>query len=71
VPAFFALMDDLGALIWRIFGRFVGKADEGPAHGHPAPAHAAATPAPAHGPAGPPPGHPPVGAAQPLPAPGE
>jgi len=38
VPAFFALMDDLGGLIWRIFGRFVGPGDEEKA---PAPAHAA------------------------------
>jgi hypothetical protein len=61
------MMDDLGYLIWRIFGRFVGKADEEPAHGHAAPAHAAPTPAPAATP----PGRPPVGAAHPLPAPGE
>jgi hypothetical protein len=30
VPAFFALMDDLGHLLWRAFGRFIGKADEPP-----------------------------------------
>jgi HAE1 family hydrophobic/amphiphilic exporter-1 len=24
VPAVFTLMDDLGLLIWRVFGRFVG-----------------------------------------------
>jgi multidrug efflux pump subunit AcrB len=35
VPAFFTLMDDLGYLGFRMFGRFVGKADE------PAPASAA------------------------------
>jgi predicted RND superfamily exporter protein len=34
VPAFFTLMDDLGNLIWRFFGRFIGAADE------PVPAHA-------------------------------
>jgi multidrug efflux pump subunit AcrB len=28
VPAFFVIMDDLGRLILRMFGRFVGKADE-------------------------------------------
>jgi len=28
VPAFFTLMDDLGYLGFRVFGRFVGKADE-------------------------------------------
>jgi hydrophobe/amphiphile efflux-1 (HAE1) family protein len=45
VPAFFALMDDLGLLIWRLFGRFVGPAEE---HEKPAPAHPAdATAAPA------------------------
>jgi len=37
VPAFFALMDDLGQLIWRVFGRFVGPGDEDKA---PAAAHA-------------------------------
>jgi len=30
VPAFFALMDDVAKLLWRVFGRFVGKADEEP-----------------------------------------
>jgi hydrophobe/amphiphile efflux-1 (HAE1) family protein len=45
VPAFFALMDDLGLLIWRLFGRFVGPAEE---HEKPAPAHSAdATASPA------------------------
>jgi len=34
VPAFFTIVDDLGNLIWRLFGRFVGPADE------PDPAHA-------------------------------
>ena len=28
VPALFTIMDDFGRLLWRIFGRFVGKADE-------------------------------------------
>jgi multidrug efflux pump subunit AcrB len=28
VPAVFTVMDDVGRLIWRIFGRFVGEADE-------------------------------------------
>jgi multidrug efflux pump subunit AcrB len=28
VPAFFVLMDDLGRLMWRIFGRFVGPSVE-------------------------------------------
>ena len=28
VPAFFTVMDDFGRLIWRVFGRFIGKADE-------------------------------------------
>jgi AcrB/AcrD/AcrF family len=32
VPAFFTIMDDLGWLLLRMFGRFVGKADE-PASG--------------------------------------
>jgi multidrug efflux pump subunit AcrB len=37
VPAFFTIMDDFGGLSWRLFGRFVGKADE------PEPAHAPST----------------------------
>jgi len=28
VPSFYTVMDDLGWLIWRIFGRFVGPTDE-------------------------------------------
>jgi multidrug efflux pump subunit AcrB len=28
VPAVFAVMDDVGHLAWRVFGRFVGQADE-------------------------------------------
>ena len=28
VPAVFTLIDDLGGLIWRVFGRFVGERDE-------------------------------------------
>ena len=43
VPAFFALMDDLGQLLLRVFGRFVGKADAEPALGHAA-GHAAKPP---------------------------
>jgi hydrophobe/amphiphile efflux-1 (HAE1) family protein len=38
VPAFFALMDDVGRLIWRMSKRFIGRADEAPPPG--------ATPAP-------------------------
>ncbi|MHC2089735.1 efflux RND transporter permease subunit [Methylobacterium sp. CM6244] len=30
VPAVFLLMDSLGALLWRLFGRFVGARDEAP-----------------------------------------
>ncbi len=30
VPAFFTIMDDFGRLCWRIFGRFIGTADEPP-----------------------------------------
>jgi hypothetical protein len=41
VPSFFTVMDDIGSLIWRIFGRFVGPTDEPPgtqaAHGTGAP----------------------------------
>jgi HAE1 family hydrophobic/amphiphilic exporter-1 len=39
VPAVFTLIDDLGRLIWRVFGRFVGAADEA---AHPRPAAAPA-----------------------------
>jgi len=28
VPSFFTVMDDVGNLIWRIFGRFIGPTDE-------------------------------------------
>jgi hydrophobe/amphiphile efflux-1 (HAE1) family protein len=35
VPAVFTLIDDLGRLIWRVFGRFVGESDEAT---HPRPA---------------------------------
>jgi hydrophobe/amphiphile efflux-1 (HAE1) family protein len=31
VPAVFAVMDDAAGFLWRIFGRFVGPTDEGPA----------------------------------------
>jgi multidrug efflux pump subunit AcrB len=45
VPALSTIMDDLGKLLWRIFGRFIGPADEPmsdevanvPTHSHPAP----------------------------------
>ncbi len=50
VPAFFTIMDDLGWLISRVFGRFVGGSDEPPpvhAEKAPAPAPAEKEPAPA------------------------
>jgi multidrug efflux pump subunit AcrB len=31
VPAVFAVMDDIGRLVWRVFSRFIGQADEEPA----------------------------------------
>ncbi len=34
VPSFFTVMDDIGWVIWRIFGRFVGPTDEPGAAGH-------------------------------------
>src|SRR5215211_4583273 len=37
VPAFFALMDDVGQLSWRVFGRFVGSTALGSAPPTPAP----------------------------------
>jgi hypothetical protein len=49
VPSFFTVMDDVGRLVWWIFGRFIGPTDESPeylaetAHTRPA----APTPAPA------------------------
>ena len=30
VPAFFTIMDDLGRLTWRLFGRFIGPSGEEP-----------------------------------------
>jgi HAE1 family hydrophobic/amphiphilic exporter-1 len=30
VPALFTIMDDVGRLSWRIFGRFLGGPDEAP-----------------------------------------
>jgi hypothetical protein len=30
VPSFFTVMDDIGNLMWRVFGRFVGPTDEPP-----------------------------------------
>jgi hydrophobe/amphiphile efflux-1 (HAE1) family protein len=35
VPAVFILMDDLGRMMWRFFGRFVGPVDEPAAEGAP------------------------------------
>ncbi len=32
VPSFYTVMDDIGWLLWRIFGRFVGPTDEPPEH---------------------------------------
>src|SRR5690606_35876816 len=28
VPSFFTVMDDIGSLVWRFFGRFIGPTDE-------------------------------------------
>ncbi|MGE5358138.1 MAG: hypothetical protein ACM3NQ_03910, partial [Bacteroidales bacterium] len=28
VPSFFTVMDDIGNVLWRVFGRFVGPTDE-------------------------------------------
>jgi Cu/Ag efflux pump CusA len=28
IPALFVIMDDFGRLMWRVFGRFIGKSDE-------------------------------------------
>jgi multidrug efflux pump subunit AcrB len=30
VPSFFTVMDDVGKLIWYVFGRFIGPTDESP-----------------------------------------
>jgi len=30
VPSFYTVMDDIGWLIWKVFGRFVGPTDEPP-----------------------------------------
>ncbi len=51
VPALFTIMDDFGRILWRIFGRFIGKADE-PVSGDAAsaPAMADSHPAPDSGP---------------------
>ena len=48
VPSFYTVMDDIGWVIWRIFGRFVGPSDEpaGAHNVHAAGLHVAATPAP-------------------------
>ncbi|CAN1723158.1 Efflux RND transporter permease subunit [Hyphomicrobium sp. 1Nfss2.1] len=52
VPSFFTVMDDIGSLIWRVFGRFIGPTDEPPEYtagqssrALPAPAHVSHTPA--------------------------
>jgi len=49
VPSFFTVMDDIGALLWRVFGRFVGPTDEpadaaAAAHAAPIEAHAPVRP---------------------------
>jgi len=31
VPSFYTVMDDIGWVLWRVFGRFVGPTDEPPA----------------------------------------
>jgi multidrug efflux pump subunit AcrB len=49
VPAFFALMDDVGRLTWRLFGRFVGPAVESAAPGGDHAAAAGQQPMPAPG----------------------
>jgi hypothetical protein len=28
VPSFFTVMDDIGRVLWHIFGRFIGPTDE-------------------------------------------
>jgi len=44
VPSFFTVMDDIGWVLWRVFGRFVGPTDEPPdAHGAPPPRRKDAT----------------------------
>jgi multidrug efflux pump subunit AcrB len=54
VPSFFTVMDDIGRLVWWIFGRFIGPTDESPEYlaeqrqqqRHPSPpAHPAPAPA--------------------------
>jgi multidrug efflux pump subunit AcrB len=49
VPALFTIMDDFGRLLWRIFGRFIGPADEEPASGHAANAATNGHPTPESG----------------------
>jgi hypothetical protein len=51
VPSFFTVMDDIGWLMWRLLGRFVGPTDEpgdanAPAQAEPAEGAAAPHPAP-------------------------
>jgi multidrug efflux pump subunit AcrB len=38
VPAVFVVMDDIGVLIWRVFGRFIGPSDEAEHKPEPPPA---------------------------------
>jgi hydrophobic/amphiphilic exporter-1 (mainly G- bacteria), HAE1 family len=45
VPAFFTIMDDVGHLCWRVFGRFVTASDEEIKH---EPPHAPPPLPPAH-----------------------
>ncbi|MCK9912320.1 hypothetical protein MXD81_24415, partial [Microbacteriaceae bacterium K1510] len=45
VPSFFTVMDDVGNIIWRIFGRFIGPTDEPPEHAA-QPPHAPSQPQP-------------------------
>lgn len=62
VPSFFTVMDDVGNVIWRVFGRFIGPTDEPDAQLTEA---AAATDAPnGSGPAHPPRSIPPAIAAE-------
>lgn len=45
VPSFFTVMDDVGNLVWRIFGRFIGPTDEPPSEDVPEPPQHRPTPA--------------------------
>ncbi len=44
VPAVFAVLDDIAALIWHIFGRFIGPSDEGEAPAASGAAHPSGAP---------------------------